>query len=68
MKQSSIEWLIDTMHRSAGLDQNQIDTIFEQALEMHKEEQLNTAHDFYYGKYSIKNFDEYYNETFNQPQ
>ena len=65
MKQSSIEWLIDTMHRSAGLDQNQIDAIFEQALEMHKEE-INEA----YANGSndrLKNRinDEYYNETFN---
>lgn len=38
MKQSSVDWLIDTMRRSAGLDQNQIDDIFEEAKAMHQKE------------------------------
>ena len=38
MKQSSIEWFIDTMQRSAGLDQKQIDKIYEEAKAMYEDE------------------------------
>lgn len=38
-KISSIDWLIDTMHRSAGLSQNEVDEIIEQAKIMYEQEQ-----------------------------
>ena len=66
-KQSSIDWLIDTMHRSAGLDQHQIDLIIEQAKAMHEEE-INDAHTTGYiiggGNGDIYEPKQYYNETF----
>ena len=77
MKLSSIDWFNkETWRLRRQLEKKELTlgeyatkhyALYEQANEMHKEEQLNTAYDFYYGKYSIENFEEYYNETFNNP-
>ena len=63
-KQSSVDWLIGTMHRSAGLDQHQIDLIFEQAKAMHKEEMKQTYFDGWHRNTGNRDedFEQYHNE------
>jgi Zn-dependent metalloprotease len=78
MKLSSIDWLIEQLtevernlinktylQNNNSLAGRNLRELFEQAKAMHKDEQLNTAYDFYYGKCSIEDFYDYYQETFN---
>jgi hypothetical protein len=60
-QQTAVEWLICQFYdNERTLSTGQL----LQAREMEKEQHFNTAHDFYYGKYSLKNFEDYYNETY----
>jgi hypothetical protein len=71
MKQTAVEWLINTVQNSAGMEQPEIDDVLERALEMEKEQMRDVwdesrseyMGDNYIGK--EKSFEDYYNETFN---
>jgi len=62
-QKTAVDWLFEQIPAEWTSTKYAFDA-YQQAKQMEKEQQSNTAHDFYYGKYSLKNFDEYYNETF----
>jgi hypothetical protein len=59
MKQTAIKWLYK-LSKKRELDKFDL----QQAIEMEKQQMEKIAEDFYYGSYSYKKFEQYYNETF----
>jgi len=69
MKQTAVQWLINTMQNSAGLEQLEIDDVLARALEMEKEQMLKFGIkcqlDFIKSD-GIRSVEDIYELTFNQ--
>jgi hypothetical protein len=65
-KQTAVEWLIDTMTNSVGMEQPDIDRVFEQAKELEKQQIIDA---YCEGRWSVINkniisYEQYYTQTY----
>jgi hypothetical protein len=61
---TAVEWLEEKLKESLGEDFDAVRGYFVMAKEMEMEQMDKVAEDFYYGSYSYKKFEQYYNETY----
>lgn len=69
-KQTAVEWLIETMTNSAGMDQQQIDKVFEQAKQLERQQIEDAYDEDLYGGLSGRqkfiNGSDYFTQTYEQ--
>lgn len=71
MAQTAVEWLLDTMQNSAGMEQPEIDKVFKQAKELEKQ-QIIDAVNFGQNNHTCsisldkEKAEEYYSETYGE--